>query len=89
VKGRTCVLSMEFNSAIEGLYGSVSQRVFALPLVRVLPARSPRIRQIFDFVDGSTKAGRSNSLEAHSWFQVCKLRTENSALEGSNDPVGR
>jgi hypothetical protein len=61
VLGRSCVLSIELNAAIHQLYGSISRLIFALPLVRRLPERSPRLRRSDlerESVSGESGAGR-------------------------------
>jgi uncharacterized BrkB/YihY/UPF0761 family membrane protein len=45
--GRAIVLSMTVNAVLYERYGSVSQFVFGLPVVRVLPRRSPKLRRFF------------------------------------------
>ncbi len=46
--GRTIALSTEVNAVVFDRYGSLSTRLFALPVIRVLPRRSSRIRTFFD-----------------------------------------
>jgi uncharacterized BrkB/YihY/UPF0761 family membrane protein len=48
ILGRSVVVAMELNPVIYERYGSVSTLVFSLPLLRVLPRRSARIRRFFD-----------------------------------------
>lgn len=48
ILGRAIVVGMELNAAIYERYGSISQLVFGLPLLRTVAARSPRIRRFFD-----------------------------------------
>jgi uncharacterized BrkB/YihY/UPF0761 family membrane protein len=48
ILGRAIVVSIELNSAIHARYGSVSRVFFAVPIVRLLPLRSPRVRVFFD-----------------------------------------
>ena len=50
--GRAIVLGMAINAAIYERFGSISQVVFALPVVRILPRRSAWIRQFFDLSPG-------------------------------------
>jgi uncharacterized BrkB/YihY/UPF0761 family membrane protein len=52
ILGRAIVVGMELNAAIYERYGSISQVVFALPLLRSVAARSPRIRRFFDLPGG-------------------------------------
>jgi membrane protein len=46
--GRAIVLGMAVNAAVYERFGSISQVVFALPVIRVLPRRSAWIRRFFD-----------------------------------------
>ena len=46
--GRSIAYSMEINAVIFERFGSVSSGFFSLPVVRMIPARSRRVRQIFD-----------------------------------------
>ena len=46
--GRAMVLGMSLNAVIYERLGSISQLVFALPVVRVLPRKSAWIRTFFD-----------------------------------------
>jgi uncharacterized BrkB/YihY/UPF0761 family membrane protein len=46
--GRAVVLSMELNAVVYERHGSLSARVFSLPVLRVLPRRSARVRRFFD-----------------------------------------
>jgi hypothetical protein len=39
---------MEINAVIFERYGSVSSAFFSLPVVRLVPARSRRVREFFD-----------------------------------------
>lgn len=49
--GRAIVLGMAVNAVIHERFGSISTVVFGLPLLRVLPRRSARVRRIFGFDD--------------------------------------
>jgi uncharacterized BrkB/YihY/UPF0761 family membrane protein len=51
ILGRAIIISMELNAAIYYRYGSVSQVVFSLPVLRILARRSPQIRRFFDLTD--------------------------------------
>ncbi len=51
ILGRAIIIAMELNAAIYDRYGSVSQVVFSLPLLRILARRSPRVRRLFDLTD--------------------------------------
>ena len=51
ILGRVCVLSIELNAAIFRTYGSISRLVFSLPVVRLVPRHSPKLRRYFD-LDG-------------------------------------
>ncbi len=46
--GRAVALSTEINAVIYDRYGSVSGPFFSLPVLRLLPAKSQRIRRFFD-----------------------------------------
>jgi uncharacterized BrkB/YihY/UPF0761 family membrane protein len=48
ILGRAIVLGMSLNAVIYERFGSISQFVFSLPLVRALPNRSPWVRKFFD-----------------------------------------
>jgi uncharacterized BrkB/YihY/UPF0761 family membrane protein len=48
IAGRVMVLSLALNAVIHERFGSISQVVFALPVVRILPRRSAWIRRFFD-----------------------------------------
>jgi len=48
ILGRVIVISMELNASVYARYGSISQLVFALPVLRSAAARSPRLRRFFD-----------------------------------------
>ena len=47
VLGRVAVISMELNSVVYERYGSLSQLVFGLPVLRVVARRSVRLRRFF------------------------------------------
>lgn len=53
ILGRAIIIAMELNAAIYDRYGSISQVVFSLPVLRTLARRSPRIRRFFDLTDTS------------------------------------
>ncbi|MGZ4728184.1 MAG: hypothetical protein ACXWB2_10740, partial [Acidimicrobiales bacterium] len=46
--GRAVVVAMELNPVVYERYGSISTLFFSLPVVRILPRRSPRLRRFFD-----------------------------------------
>jgi uncharacterized BrkB/YihY/UPF0761 family membrane protein len=46
--GRVIVLAMAINAVVHERFGSISQVVFALPVLRILPRRFPWIRRFFD-----------------------------------------
>jgi uncharacterized BrkB/YihY/UPF0761 family membrane protein len=48
ILGRAMVFAMTLNAVIHERFGTISQAVFALPVIRVLPRRSPWIRRFFD-----------------------------------------
>jgi uncharacterized BrkB/YihY/UPF0761 family membrane protein len=47
IVGRTIVLALVVNAVMYERFGSISEFVFALPVVRILPRRSKRIRRFF------------------------------------------
>jgi uncharacterized BrkB/YihY/UPF0761 family membrane protein len=48
ILGRAVVVGMSLNAVIYERFGSISQFVFSLPLIRMLPRKSPWIRKFFD-----------------------------------------
>ena len=48
IAGRVIVLAMAVNAVFHERFGSISQIVFALPVLRILPRRSAWIRRFFD-----------------------------------------
>jgi uncharacterized BrkB/YihY/UPF0761 family membrane protein len=48
IAGRAIVLAMGINAVLHERFGSISQFVFALPVLRILPRRSAWIRRFFD-----------------------------------------
>jgi len=51
ILGRAIIIAMELNAAIYDRYGSISQVLFSLPVLRILARRSARIRRFFDLTD--------------------------------------
>ena len=51
ILGRAIVFAIELNPVIFERYGSISGLVFSLPVIRILPRRSARIRRLFDIED--------------------------------------
>lgn len=47
ILGRAIVLSMAIDAVVHERFGSISRVVFALPVLRLLPRRSARLRQFF------------------------------------------
>jgi uncharacterized BrkB/YihY/UPF0761 family membrane protein len=47
IAGRAIVLAMALNAVVYERFGSISKVVFALPLLRILPRQSARIRRLF------------------------------------------
>jgi uncharacterized BrkB/YihY/UPF0761 family membrane protein len=45
--GRTAVFAISVNAVLYERFGSISQLIFGLPVVRILPRRSPRLRAFF------------------------------------------
>ena len=45
--GRTVVFAMSVNAVLYERFGSISQFIFGLPVVRILPRRSPKLRRFF------------------------------------------
>lgn len=53
ILGRTIVIAMVLNAVIHQRFGTISQTVFSLPLLRALPRKSPWLRRFFDLdIDG-------------------------------------
>ena len=52
ILGRAMVLAMVLNGVIHERFGSISQFVFSMPVVRMLPRKSAWIRRLFDLEDG-------------------------------------
>jgi len=48
ILGRAMVLAMVLDAVVHERFGTISQAVFALPVVRILPRRSSRVRRFFD-----------------------------------------
>jgi uncharacterized BrkB/YihY/UPF0761 family membrane protein len=48
ILGRAMVLAMTLNAVIYERFGTISQAVFALPVLRVLPRKSRWIQRFFD-----------------------------------------
>ena len=48
ILGRAMVLAMTLDAVVHERFGTISQAVFALPVVRILPRRSPWLRRFFD-----------------------------------------
>jgi membrane protein len=57
--GRSVVIAMAVNATVHERYGSISDVVFALPIVRLLPPRSATIRRVFglDTIDTTPEPG--------------------------------
>ena len=55
ILGRAMVLAMVLNGVIHERFGSISQVVFSLPVVRLLPRKSAWIRRMFDLDEGGNK----------------------------------
>ncbi len=47
ILGRVMMLSLSVDAVIYERFGSISQFVFSLPLLRILPRKSPRLRKLF------------------------------------------
>jgi uncharacterized BrkB/YihY/UPF0761 family membrane protein len=65
---RAMVFGMSLDAVIYERFGSISQFVFGLPLVRVLPRRSAWIRRFFD-LDPHDEAGGSEDAPASSQME--------------------
>ena len=66
ILGRAAVLGMVLNAVVYERFGTISQAVFALPVVRVLPRRSAWIRRFFELdptpgTEGTRRPGRPPS----------------------------
>jgi uncharacterized BrkB/YihY/UPF0761 family membrane protein len=53
--GRMVVVSMSANAVIYERFGSISQFVFSLPVLRVLPRRFPKLRKPFGLEEDATE----------------------------------
>jgi uncharacterized BrkB/YihY/UPF0761 family membrane protein len=53
ILGRAVVLAMSLNAVIHERFGSISRFVFSLPLIRILPRKSPWIRKFFHLEERS------------------------------------
>jgi uncharacterized BrkB/YihY/UPF0761 family membrane protein len=62
--GRAVVFGMVMNAVIYERFGSISQAVLSLPVVRILPRKSAWIRKFFD-VDVNGKGDDSNDPQAN------------------------
>jgi len=63
ILGRAIVFSMVTNAVIYERFGSISQLVLSLPVVRILPRKSAWIRKFFD-VDADGKSDKSDGTQA-------------------------
>ncbi|HZX54995.1 MAG TPA: YhjD/YihY/BrkB family envelope integrity protein [Ilumatobacteraceae bacterium] len=63
--GRAVVFGMVMNAVIYDRFGSISQAVLSLPVVRILPRKSAWIRKFFD-VDVNGKGDDSNDAQANA-----------------------
>jgi uncharacterized BrkB/YihY/UPF0761 family membrane protein len=61
---RAMVFGMSIDAVIYERFGSISQFVFGLPLIRALPRKSAWIRRFFDLEDTSTGPDTSGGQEA-------------------------
>jgi membrane protein len=57
ILGRAIVLAMVLDAVIHERFGSISQVVFSLPLMRILPRKSAWVRRFFDLDDGGAADG--------------------------------
>jgi uncharacterized BrkB/YihY/UPF0761 family membrane protein len=53
ILGRAIIIAMELNAVIYDRYGSISQVIFSLPVLRILARRSPQVRRFFGLTDAS------------------------------------
>jgi membrane protein len=60
--GRSVVLAMAVNATVHERYGSISDVVFGLPVIRLLPPRSATVRRIFG-LDTADPAPRDDTVE--------------------------
>jgi hypothetical protein len=60
ILGRTIVIAMVLKAVIHERFGTISQTVFSLPLLRALPRKSPWLRRFFDL---DIDAGPTRQLE--------------------------
>jgi len=47
IAGRAMVVSMCLDSVVHECFGTISRLVFSLPILRILPRRSARVRRLF------------------------------------------
>ena len=47
ILGRAMMFSLSVDAVIYERFGSISQFVFSLPLLRIIPRKSPRLRKLF------------------------------------------
>lgn len=65
ILGRLIVVGMAANAAVYERFGSISQVVFSLPVVRILPRRSPRLARFFGLDEAvSPSAGEPDHRES-------------------------
>ena len=57
ILGRAIVLAMVLDAAVHEQFGTISRAVFSLPVLRILPRRSPWVRRFFD-LDADDDSGR-------------------------------
>lgn len=85
--GRTIALSFAINAALFDRFGSISQGLFALPVLRTLPRRSAFVRRYF----GLDEQGRSVESSAASGDVAIgdQFTTAIDSLEGVDHPDQR
>ena len=87
IVGRTIAFSFAINAALFDRFGSISQGLFALPVVRALPPRSAFVRRYF----GLDAEGRSVESSAASEDVAIgeQFSTAIDSLEGVDQPDRR
>jgi uncharacterized BrkB/YihY/UPF0761 family membrane protein len=63
IVGRAMVLAMVLDAVIHERFGSISQFVFSLPVMRALPRKSARIRRFFELDDDLDKVDTSEAAD--------------------------
>ncbi|HTN81016.1 MAG TPA: YhjD/YihY/BrkB family envelope integrity protein [Acidimicrobiales bacterium] len=54
ILGRVMMFSMSVDAVIYERFGSISQFVFSLPILRIIPRKSPKLRKLFGLEEGAS-----------------------------------